>query len=186
MKREWSWFNRIFFALFVVVLIGVIVFLASRWAISSTERAQLIEALTQSQAQLRDEGIEPEAPEPEQIVQGVVGPPGVRGEPGPRGERGEPGKSIVGPEGKAGVDGRDSTVPGPQGPAGMDSTVPGPAGRDGKDSTVPGPQGVGIASISCMDDGTWRFTMTNGTTQDVAGPCRFAPEPPEVDTPTAG
>jgi len=44
-------------------------------------------------------------------------------------------------------DGKDSNVPGPQGPtgpAGKDSTVPGPRGPEGpagKDSNVPGPQG---------------------------------------------
>ena len=55
--------------------------------------------------------------------------------------------TVPGPQGPPGKDGRngtDSTVPGPQGPPGFngtngkDSTVPGPAGFN---STVPGPQG---------------------------------------------
>lgn len=133
--REWSVFNRVFFALFVVVLIGVIAFLAWRQAVAADERAQLIDALTQSQAQLRDEGIEPEAPEPEQIVTGTVGPQGRSGEQGPRGLPGRDGEDseVPGPAGPPGDDGEDSTVRGPSGPAGQ-------AGRDG--ATGPqGPQG---------------------------------------------
>lgn len=111
---KWSWFNRIFFAVFVLLMVTAIVFLAWRQSVASDERSRLIDALAQSQAQLRDEGIEPSAPEPEQIVESVVGPVGERGRPG--------------------RDGADSTVPGPPGPPGE----PGPAGED---SSVPGPKG---------------------------------------------
>lgn len=134
--REWSVFNRVFFALFVVVLIGVIAFLAWRQAVAADERAQLIDALTQSQAQLRDEGIEPEAPAAEQIVTGTMGPQGRSGEQGPRGLPGRDGEDsdVPGPAGPAGQDGGDSTTPGPPGPSG-------PSGEPGRDG-IPGQQGA--------------------------------------------
>lgn len=137
--REWSWFNRIFFAVFVVVLIGVIAFLAWRQSVAAEERAQLIDALTQSQAQLRDEGIEPTAPEAEQIVTGTVGPPGRVGEQGPRGLPGKDGKDALpgangspgqpGEKGESGSPGSQG-VPGPQGPQG-DPGAPGQTGATG-------------------------------------------------------
>lgn len=57
----------------------------------------------------------------------------------------------------------------------------GDKGDPGNDSTTPGPTGVGIATIECLDDGTWRFTMTDTTTRDIPGPCRIVPtpDPPE-------
>lgn len=171
--REWSLFNRIFFALFVVVLIGVIVFLAWRQAVASDERSQLIVALTQSQEQLRAEGIEPEAPEPEQIVQGVVGPAGKAGEQGPRGPAGP-----TGPAGPVGVNG----LPGEKGDTGSSGSTgsTGPAGPMGSqgDPGATGPQGPagadgrGIQSLYCDDTtGRWVITYTDGVTAD-AGACR--------------
>lgn len=154
--RDWSWFNRIFFALFVLALIGVIVFLGWRQTIATEERAALIDALTQSNAQLRDEGIEPEAPEPGQIIRGEVGPAGEAGETGPAGPAGRPPTLLEiaaavdfycgvrdecrGPQGDPGPAGASVTGPagesivGPAGPVG-------PAGTAGADSTVPGPEG---------------------------------------------
>jgi hypothetical protein len=58
-------------------------------------------------------------------------------------------------------------------------------GPPGNDSTVAGPAGLGISNIECMDDGAWRFTMTDGTTRNTPGPCRVTPitaptpDPPE-------
>lgn len=157
--REWSWFNRIFFALFVVVLIAVIAFLAWRQSIASDERTQLIDALTQSQEQLRSEGIEPEAPEPEQIVEGIVGPPGKSGEQGPRG--------VPGDDGDDGDDGKPGTAgsPGEQGPSGAngETGAQGPAGSQGPSGPAgpSGPQGepgatgatgpVGATGPACPD-----------------------------------
>lgn len=72
--------------------------------------------------------------------------PGPKGDPGRDGADGKD-STVPGPQGPAGKDGKDSTVPGPQGPAGKDgadSTAPGPQGPQGapgQDSTVPGPQG---------------------------------------------
>ncbi|MFJ4173421.1 hypothetical protein [Microbacterium sp. NPDC089696] len=59
-------------------------------------------------------------------------------------------------------------------------------GQPGKDSTVPGPTGLGIATIECLDDGTWRFTMTDATTRDLPGPCRVAPTPEPTTNPSEG
>ncbi len=53
----------------------------------------------------------------------------------------------------------------------------GDQGPPGNDSTTPGPAGLGISNIECMDDGAWRFTMTDGTTRDTPGPCRVITEP---------
>ncbi|WP_136057230.1 hypothetical protein [Microbacterium sp. K24] len=87
----------------------------------------------------------------------------------PKGDKGDPGTN-----GTNGTNGGD-------GARGADSTVPGPAGAPG----------VGVATIACLEDGTWQFVMTDGTTRDVPGPCRFvliteptpdpAPETPEGD-----
>lgn len=168
--RDWSWFNRIFFALFVVVLIGVIAFLAWRQSVAADERTQLINALTQSQEQLRSEGIEPEAPAPEQIVEGKIGPPGKVGEPGPRGlpgDDGQPGQpGLSGPSGSAGDKGDTGGI-GPQGPTGATGPKgdPGPVGPAGVD-------GRGIQSLYCDDiTGRWTVTYTDTTAAD-AGVCR--------------
>lgn len=170
--RDWSWFNRIFFALFVVVLIGVIAFLAWRQSVAAEERTQLIAALTQSQAQLRDEGIEPKAPEANQIVEGKVGPPGKVGEPGPRGVPGADGDDgQPGPNGTPGAAGEKGAPGDPgigtQGPAGTPGAT-GPQGPQG----VPGLDGRGIQSLYCDDiTGRWTVTYTDTTTAD-AGVCR--------------
>jgi hypothetical protein len=171
--REWSWFNRIFFAIFVVVLIGVIAFLAWRQSVAADERAQLIEALTQSQEQLRSEGIEPDAPAAEQIVEGRAGPPGKVGEQGPRGLPGEDGvDGLPGLPGAPGTPGEkgDTGAVGPQGSTGATGAQgepgqPGPAG-------LPGAEGRGIQSLYCDDiTGRWTVTYTDMTTAD-AGVCR--------------
>lgn len=97
-----------------------------------------------------------------------VGPPGKAGMPG-----------VAGP---AGTNGTDSTVPGPQGPQGP----PGPVGATGATGTpgadgTNGADGTGITTITCVTetDGTTalRFTLTDGTTQDVPGACTPTIEP---------
>lgn len=47
--------------------------------------------------------------------------------------------------------------------------TPGAAGKDGAD----GQPGRGIADTDCQDDGTWRITYTDGTTDTARGPCRI-------------
>lgn len=173
--REWSWFNRIFFALFIVVLIGVIIFLAwqrnEEKTTSAQERSQLISALAQSNGQLRDVGIEPKAPEPEQIVTGTTGPQGRSGEPGPRGPAGEDGTDGLngepGTPGGAGSPGQAGPTgsTGPSGPPGPDGAT-GPAGPVGPT----GADGRGIQSLFCDELGRWTVTYTDGVTAD-AGAC---------------
>jgi len=59
-------------------------------------------------------------------------------------------------------------------------------GPPGNDSTIAGPSGIGISTITCMDDGAWRFTMTDGTTRDTPGPCRITPTPEPTPDPPEG
>jgi hypothetical protein len=59
----------------------------------------------------------------------------------------------------------------------------GDQGEPGRDSTTPGPAGLGIATIECLADGTWRFGMTDTTVIDVPGPCRIAAPPDPTPAP---
>lgn len=183
--HDWSWFNRIFFALFAFALIGVIVFLAWRSAGASEERLALISALQQSQEQLRDEGIEPEAPDAEKIVAGSPGATGARGPEGPRGPQGLMGlPGQIGPQGEPGEDGA-AGAPGSAGASGADGqSVTGPAGPQGPQG-VTGPQGErgsdgrGVTSVDCQEDGSWLITYTDTTTSTTPGPCRIVIIPEE-------
>ena len=137
-------------------------------------------------------GEEPAAPDPGQVAgeapAPVDGAPGPIGPAGPRGEPGRDGRDptavqiadavtvycaahegCAGPAGAAGAPGAEGAS-GPAGPAGA-------TGADGAPGAAGSP-GVSITAIACMDDGTWRFTMSDGTTIDVPGPCRTpTPEP---------
>jgi hypothetical protein len=76
---------------------------------------------------------------------------GVARAVGPQGEAGVPGRDGIGINGNNGRDGKDSNVPGPRGETGQPGQTiigpkgergePGRAGRDGKDSNVPGARG---------------------------------------------
>ena len=94
--------------------------------------------------------------------------------------------TVPGPQGPPGKDGRngtDSTVPGPQGSPGKDgqngtdSTVAGKDGRNGTDSTVPGPAGKdgrnGTDSTVPGPQGPPGFNGTNGKDSTVPGPAGF-------------
>jgi hypothetical protein len=102
---------------------------------------------------------------------GATGKTGAAGIPGVAGKAG-----ATGAAGANGVDGQ--SVVGPQGPAGP----AGPAGADGRDGT----DGVGVSSVTCVTeaDGStaFRFTLTDTTTQDVAGACT-PPTPSDPTTP---
>lgn len=84
----------------------------------------------------------------------------------PKGDKGDPGEP--GADGVNGTDGRDGTG--------------GTPGADG----APGAPGIGIASITCLEDGTWQFALTDGTTRDVPGPCRILPAPEPSPDPLEG
>lgn len=96
---------------------------------------------------------------------GKDGAAGVAGAAGRDSTVPGPASTIPGPSGRDGIDGRpgtDSTVPGPAGPPGKDSTVPGPAG---KDSTVPGPQGpAGANGANGTSPTSFTFTDRTGMT----------------------
>lgn len=130
-------------------------------------------------------GVEPEGEDPEEVAPiptpgatGATGQPGPRGAPGADstvpGPQGSPGPA--GPSGQDGQDGSDGatgatgatgeSIVGPQGPQG-EAGAPGSTGAQG-------PQGVGVVAVSCavVDSGTaFRFTLSDGTTQDVPGAC---------------
>lgn len=104
----------------------------------------------------------------------------LQGPEGPMGPQGPPGQSIVGPQGPAG---RSIVGPrGPIGPAGKagipgaDSTVPGPAGSDGVNGTD-GQDGRGIRSMRLTDNGELVVEFTDGTTANF-GPL-IGPRGPE-------
>lgn len=130
-----------------------------------TSQGKLASALTDAQAQLKQNGIQPAQPAPSQII-GQAGPPGAvgatgpAGQPGPSGPSGPPGPTgpsgakgspgtpgspgAAGPPGGAGASGAagsqgPSGSPGPTGPSGVGAT--GPAGPQGSPG-VPGPTGA--------------------------------------------
>lgn len=109
---------------------------------------------------------------------GPAGPSGDRGDTGPRGSQGvagTPGAQGVpgetGPQGETGATGSQGVqgVPGPPGPQG-EPGVAGPAGPQGA-------AGRGVTSVECVTvdpltlSTAFRFTFSDGTTQDVAGAC---------------
>lgn len=96
---------------------------------------------------------------------GAAGAAGKDGSQGPAGQKGEPGAAgQTGPQGPVGPQGDPGAV-GPAGPQGGQ----GPAGR-------------GIADTDCLEDGTWRISYTDNTSQIVRGPCRVLVGPPVEPT----
>lgn len=142
-------------------------------------------------------GKKPAAATPSE-VKAIPGATGATGERGPKGDMGVAGQSgptgpvgATGPQGipgSAGINGSNGKdgVPGATGPQG-DPGPAGPAGPQGPPGDPgaagpPGPTGAtgpgrGISDITC--DGTdatssWIITYTDGTTQQIAGPCRVS------------
>lgn len=109
-----------------------------------------------------------------------VGKPGTPGPKGDKGDKGEPGKDApkvtdaellrAAQQALLSYCGQDTKpcqgTPGTPGKDGADGTD----GADGKD-------GRGIADTDCLEDGTWRITYSDGTTQIVRGPCRIVLPP---------
>jgi hypothetical protein len=122
-----------------------------------------------------------------QEVSGERGPAGEAGSRGERGERGDMGlPGQTGPQGPAGKDG-SAGADGTPGSPGADGTpgsngadgAPGPAGPQGPSGPA-GADAPTVISIQCLDDGDWRFDMSDGSQFVVPGPCRITPElPPE-------
>jgi len=123
----------------------------------------LSSGLSTAESQLKDHGIKPLAPPPQQIIEkGQAGPAGVQGAQGPAGLPGPPGLSGVpgsagpsgpsgppGPSGASGAPGADGAAgpPGPAGPPGAPGAngSPGPAcptGYTPQPETINGHQAV--------------------------------------------
>jgi len=98
---------------------------------------------------------------------GTAGQPGVQGSPGPAGEQGsqgpagEPATAEQVAAAVAAYCGQDSD------PCRGSTGATGAAGKDGR----------GITDTDCLDDGTWKFYYTDGTTDIVPGPCRIVAPP---------
>lgn len=165
---------------------------------AQVEIASLRDAVALANQRLEAQGSAPVAV-PDVVIP-EAGEPGSQGERGYQGAPGLQGRSPTaaeiaasvnayctlvnncvgqaGPEGRPGVPGLDSTVPGP---AGDPSAVAGPAGADGLAGApgvdgAPGAPGRGLASLDCVADGAgstyWVITYTDGATAAVTGPCR--------------
>lgn len=120
-------------------------------------------------------------------AQGPKGDMGVPGQTGPTGLTGA--KGDTGATGATGADGApgatgaqgakgDTGAAGPPGPTGDTGPAgpPGPPGPTGATGPAgpPGP-GRGVQSFDCQGVGassSWVVTYTDGTTQQIAGPCR--------------
>lgn len=138
-----------------------------------TSQGKLASALTDAQAQLKQNGIQPAQPAPSQII-GQAGPPGAVGATGPEGRDGPSGPSgppgPTGPTGPSGAKGSPgaagaSGAAGSQGPSG----VPGPTGPAGPSGAVgasgapgsPGPTGPsGASGPSGPAPSGWVYVVT--------------------------
>jgi len=152
-----------------------------------------VQPRTESPEEVREKAPDPAVPGPRGASgergpvgpRGEVGPTGPAGPPGPAGASGEPGGPGAageaggrGPAGEAGPPGPAGDR-GPQGEPGTPGAT-GPAGPPG----APGSDGRGITDITCLDDGRWQITYSDGATTFTSGPCRIVvPPPPENGTP---
>lgn len=197
--KVWTWIARLTGLALLAAVLGFGFYLAAANAQSRTERSDLLSQLDEERSkvdalyeQLRalgeDPVVDPGAGESKPGAQGPVGPQGVPGDDGrppssgevlaavqaycasiggcvgPQGSPGNPG--ATGPIGSPGVNGTDGAQgePGPAGPQG-------PQGEPG----VPGMNGLSVIDVTCVapDDlsTAFRFTFSDGTWVDVAGPC---------------
>lgn len=171
--------------------------------------AALSEGLDQSREQLRDNGITPDVPPAETVVEQVKGEPGPKGDEGPKGEQGPPGPvgpsgspgprgekgdtgqvgvpgvaGETGPSGAPGTDGQDGPEgaqgePGPAGPQGEQGPM-GPVGPEGPQGP-PGPQGTlpGTMTINHADGTSETCTLEGESTYNCSG---TGPSPDPTDT----
>lgn len=102
-----------------------------------------------------------------------VGAPGEAGKTGATGVAGADGQNATSAQIGAAVAVYCAANGNCQGPAGAEGTN-GTNGTNGSDGAA-GKDGTGISGVSCVaeTDGStaFRFTFTDGTSQDVAGPC---------------
>lgn len=193
-QRERQRLIRIFFALISVLAITLTAGWSSAWQGREAWRDQAM-TWQERYVELYDEftaetGEEPSAPEPAEVAADAPEP--IPGPPGPVGPRGADGRSIIGPPGGVGLPGPAGEL-GPAGPPGTKGE-PGPSGAQGEagatgaagpqgDVGPPGAPGISIVGITCLDNGTWRFAMSDGAQIDVPGPCRTTIDPVPEGTP---
>lgn len=196
----WTWIARGVGLALLAGVLGFGVYLATANAGARAERIEILSQLEEAHVALAEERAkvdalieQVEATGEDPVVEPSDAETSSSSEPGPAGPRGEagtPGRSPTAEEVYAAVVAFCASIggcvgpPGPVGgvgPAGADGAPgipgesivgpPGPAGATG----APGADGRGIVSISCVmrDDlsSAFRFTLTDGSTQDVTGPC---------------
>lgn len=189
--KLWTWIARFTGLAILAAVIGFGAYLAVANAGSRVERLELIEQLDDERSEnaaLRDQV---DALYEQVLAAGetpVVEPSDpsepVRGE---RGDRGEPGRPPTMAEVMAGIQqwcAGNAGCRGPEGQQGQQGVpgvgqqgVPGTPGADGAPGPAgpTGPQGVSVTLIQCVmrDDlsTVFRFTLSDGTSQDVPGPC---------------
>lgn len=104
-----------------------------------------------------------------------VGKPGTPGQPGKQGEPGKDAPKVTDEELLRAAQQALLSYCGQESqPCKGEAGPTGPAGSQG-DS---GPAGRGITDTDCLEDGTWRISYSDGTTQIVRGPCRVGVVPP--------
>lgn len=105
-----------------------------------------------------------------------VGRPGTPGQKGDKGDKGDPAPKVTDEELLRAAQQALLSY------CGQDTKpcqgTPGTPGKDGTNG-VDGTDGRGIADTDCLEDGTWRITYSDGTTQIARGPCRVVVAPTE-------
>lgn len=105
-----------------------------------------------------------------------VGRPGTPGQKGDKGDKGDPAPKVTDEELLRAAQQALLSY------CGQDTKpcqgTPGTPGKDGTDG-ADGTDGRGIADTDCLEDGTWRITYTDNTTQIARGPCRVVVGPTE-------
>lgn len=103
-----------------------------------------------------------------------VGKPGTPGQKGDKGDKGDPGKDAPKVTDEELLRAAQQAL---LSYCGQDTKpcqgTPGTPGQNGANGT----DGRGIADTDCLEDGTWRITYSDGTTQIVRGPCRIVLPP---------
>lgn len=191
--RLWTWIARVTGLAILVAIVGFGIYLATANAGGRTERLELIQQIEDERtenAELRDKV---DALYEQVLAAGedpVVEPVDADAQRGEKGEKGEPGRPPTAAElsasfaaycaandGCRGIAGSDGVSvkgePGEIGPMGPQ----GEKGEKGDTGTpgAPGANGLSVIDVYCVaSDGlstAFRFTFSDGTWIDVAGPC---------------
>lgn len=151
----------------------------------TTAIGQLSTALQTTQNQLKEHGLQPKAPPPTQIIQGVPGIQGLQGIPGPAGPSGPPGPT--GAAGAAGATGKTGAT-GPTGANGATgpSGAQGVAGQSGQTGPA-GPAGPsGANGTNGQPPAGWTYTDPAGNTYTCTRVSDFDPSSPQYQCTQTG